>query len=114
MTESRRMKWYWRWVLTGVVTFVPSGVAVYFLDPLMVKWLYGSDWSQTIPFASLELVVKLILEMVLYAPLIVLFLWTYHYLTFRGFKDGETYCGHCRGLLKDLQTPRCPTCGEAI
>lgn len=106
--------WYWRVLITGTVTLLSSGVVYYYVGVPVERLVYGADWSAAIPFAHLEYIAKVFVESLLYQPLLLLCLGCYHFLTFRNYKTGETYCGHCHGLLKALAKPSCPHCGQAI
>ena len=108
------LRWYWRVLITGAVTFLSGGVVYYYIGKPIERFVYGADWSAAIPFAQLEFIAKVFVEILLYQPLLLLCLGCYHFLTFGNYKIGETYCGHCHGLLKALTKPSCPHCGQAI
>lgn len=99
--------------LAAALAFVGGWFAFQYLDPYLASGLYSKTWWPWLP-ASVELAVKVALEMLSYSPVIVAPLWLYHQLTFRRFQDGNTYCGNCRGLLKRLKQPECPGCGQPI
>ncbi len=108
------LRWYWRVSITAVVTLLSGAVVYYFVGRAIERFVYGADWSAVIPYAQIEYVAKVFVELLIYQPLLLLCLGCYHFLTFRNYKWGETYCGHCRGLLKALTKPMCPHCGEEI
>ena len=101
-------------MITGAVTLLSGGAVYYYVGMPIERLVYGADWSAAIPFAQLELTAKIFVEVLLYQPLLLLCLGCYHFLTFRNYKPGETYCGHCHSLLKGLIEPSCPHCGQAI
>lgn len=111
---KQRVAWYWRILITVLLAFVMGLLGFASVERWVAPSLYRSDWSDWIPFRNFEFVVKVIVEFVIYTPIVVPILWCYHYLSFCNFREGETYCGHCHRMMKNLVEPRCTACGEAI
>ena len=111
---KERVAWHWRILITVLLAFVMGLLGFAGVGGWVAPSLYRSDWSSWIPFRNLEFVVKVIVECVIYTPIVGPILWCYHYLTFREFREGATYCGHCHKIMKNLVEPRCTACGEAI
>ena len=108
--------WYARVGVTLAATLLITVPVVHYVLPALVPWVDGRDWSMggLLP-RDLEYGLRVGIDMVaLSVPPLVVCTGCYHFLSFRRFKRGATYCGTCHGLLRNLTEPICPNCGRRI
>lgn len=113
---TKRLTAPWRVWIALTATMMITVPVVHFVYPVLIPWVDSRNWSINglLPY-SVEFAVRVMFDMVVLSALpMITGISCYHFLSFRRFRRGETYCGKCHGLLKDLTEPSCPNCGSAI
>ena len=108
--------WYLRVGITFSVTMLITVPVVHCVFPVLIPWVDSRDWSVNglLP-QGVEYAVRVAFDMIVLSCLpMVTCIGCYHFLSFRRLRRGETYCGRCHGLLKNLAEPACPNCGGVI
>ncbi len=113
---NQPLAWYVRVGITLSLTLLAALPIVHFVFPVLIQWVDSRDWSiyGLLP-GGVEYAVRVAFDMIVLSCVPMLTCTgTYHFLSFRRFRRGETYCGRCHGLLRNLTEPRCPECGRPI
>ena len=113
---NQPLVWYLRVGITLSLTMLIAVPVVHFVFPDLIAWVDSRNWTVggLLP-PGVEYAVRVAFDLIVLSSLPILTcIGCYHFLSFRRFKRGQTYCGKCHGLLKDLMEPKCPTCGGVI